>query len=289
VPATLFIVLSAARGGGSARPITFHPLGRGNRVIEWLGRFIVPHQTPGVVRTIVLVVVVGISVAVMLRPPARVAEMWADDQDGRVLILCTLLTVWVFVDVVLASQAFFDAAIWIGPRILSPIRGLLVACIVAVAYRTLAPYVRSSGATASVVAYAVVLTVAGWSAQRVWLFDARSTPKPTTVERYVERLPSDVVILSQDPTGLYLRAHRASFMVPQGIEYLTGKPNPHFEETVAEWGRVLRARGGYVLIRVGEFTFAPTYDDLARVMPLAFVARDGHEELYRVTVNVSSR
>jgi hypothetical protein len=289
VPVALFIGYAAARGGGSARPLALHALGGGNRVAEWLGRFVVPHQTPGALRTVLLIAIAGCTVAFAIRPPRRAVEMWADDENGRVLILCTLLTVWAFVDVVLASQTFFDAAIWIGPRILAPIRGLLIAAVVAVAYRTVTPYLRRVGAAAVVVLYALVLAFAGWSAQRVWLFDAVTTPGPTRIERYVEQLPRDVLVVSQDPTGLYLRAHRASYMVPQGIEYLTGRPNPHFADDVAAWGRVLGARGGFVVLVSGEFTFAPTYDDLERVVPLVLVARDGSQQLYAVDLAVSSR
>lgn len=224
--------------GSSVRVVAYPPIG-GGHVVEWLGRFLFPAGWSTTVRTIGLVT---------------------------------------FADVALASQAFLDPQVFIGPRQPAPIRGLLIATVVASAYRLLAPYVRASRAAIVLGACAFAFVADGWHLQHYCL-DTRA-PRPGDL-RVEKARPRDGLVVSDEPAPLYLVARRPSYALPERTDYLTGHANRHFDDDVRAWAALLRERGAYALL-VQMLLPTTTAADLSRYVDMEPVLRHQNKTLYAV-------
>jgi len=281
-PMLLAVAAVTAGGGESTRPLVYHPVaGNLQALVNFFGRLLFPQGWPAWLRTTGLLVVVCLVVVGAIWAPPRVARAWADDTRGRTLIYIVLLTLWAYVDVVMASRAFFDSKVPIDFRILAPVRGTFLAVVVAVAFRWLVPFTRPTRVIAGIGAWAFLLLVAGWSAQSKLLTRALPRESTSAVEAAVARLPRGTLIVSNAPDHVYVGSGRTSYALPIRHDYFTGDINADFERQVATWAELLRARGGAIDMADGFYELA-TIDDLQRYVPVRLVARDAHERLYEV-------
>lgn len=194
----------------------------------------------------------------------------------------TAIFIALYVVVLVATRSFLDITTRYGARLLSPIRGIVYAVLVAIAYRVLVAYLRKSVVILMLALPIALLVHADWGTERFWFDHAFSARRQTTAtERVLAALPRHSLIVTNAPFVAYLTAGRASFTLPQGRVFLTNKPNPAYKHQLAEWVRILRRRGGYGFF-IRQFVAITSPDELGQKVPVVLISRSGDESLYRI-------
>jgi hypothetical protein len=281
-PTLLFLIVERIAHGEGARPLSYHRIMGVDDVVAWLGRYLFPLSMTSWLRGGAALLVCGFVAAALVWSPARVGAAWTNDDHGIVLARVCGLFIVSFVGVLLITGMFFDRQARITPRLLAPARGIFLALVVALGYRWLAPYLHARRAQVFLAVAAVGLIWSGWSAQHHW-FDVNGARNDGPVDLAVRGLPSETMVLSQDPARTYMTDGRAAYYLPDRTIYLTGAPNRRFEQDMLAWAAMLNARGGYVEIDKG---FLPStvigIDELRRYVNLRLIADSGDRQLYEV-------
>ncbi|HEV7527169.1 MAG TPA: hypothetical protein VGP92_19595, partial [Acidimicrobiia bacterium] len=183
------------------------------------------------------------------------------------------------------TQTWLDTSTASDARLFAPVRGVVYAVAIAVAYRLLAPYLRAKAAAVAVGVLCAALVFTGWSNARTVIEGGAGRPQAlTTVERAVARLPANATIVTSTPDIVYLASGRRSFVLPSPLVYATGKPNRAFEADLSRWARQLATRHGYAFFETIPFLAvnSATATDLGRHVSLRLLVQSGDQSLYQI-------
>jgi hypothetical protein len=145
-----------------------------------------------------------------------------------------------------------------------------------------------AGAVAGFVALSVARAakVAGDGYEEGWGYSAESWRASPAVA-FVNALPHDAAVYSDDPYALLYLTQRDVHAVPHKIERRLGEANPDYERELADMRERLRATRGVVVIFErdrGEFVM-PVLPDLAAAMPLRERARFDDATVYTLAAH----
>jgi hypothetical protein len=272
VPLVVFLGWVTVRGGGSARMVQFHLAANNGRFFRFAGYSFFPFAGPNAWRTIGVVVVTA----------AFVAALWATRALRDDLYRAGVVYVVAYLVLVVLTRTFLDANTPFDARLLAPIRGIVYALGVALAYELLQRLTKPVWAAATIGVVALALVVANWGEQRK-LYDTMDVARlvRTPSEQALASLPKDALIVTNTPDVVWNRAGRASYMLPGRVTYITRARNANYERDLDEWKRVLAARPSYAFFGLAPIAGLPTAADLAPLR-LTPVVRSGDETLYRI-------
>ncbi len=269
----------AGRQGPNDRSVAWHLFGA-----EYLGqaarpvsRWLVPWPVPPVGLVLAVVLAAGLVVLVRRRPAAR--------SELSVLL-------WVFTGaylaVLLANRALTDATGRLDARFLAPLHVVAVLLAVPALHRRRLP--TPALVLAGVLVMGQLADAVAWTAGG--LTDAgigRRGYSAAALRRSaaVAEVQSDVLrpLYTNAVDGLFFLTGRAVTAIPAKKDYLTGKPNPHYDEELAAMRLALagatQARLLYVAVPFRR-SFQPTQAELEAALPLEVVARDAVATVYRL-------
>jgi hypothetical protein len=195
-----------------------------------------------------------------------------------------------YVVVLYLTATLFDAGISVEGRLLVPIQVTGAVLVVGLVYRAAA---RVGGVAVAVGAAVVVIVLCAWPGREIAQgFGTTSTvgllehgfpvPGRSELGAAVAALPRDAVVASTFPSTLYSASGHDVVFVPPRWDRMSGERNDRFHAQLAELGRVLGARHGYLALYPSPPKEFATYDELARAMRLVEVGRYSDGALYRV-------
>jgi len=242
-----------------------------------LGRWLAPWPGPPIGPVVALVVVVA-AVVFVRRHPSRPSATSA---------LPPLLAVFavVYLAVLVANRVLIDATGRLDARFLMPLHPIAILLVVPVVHRLRAERVVAIAAGALVVAQ-----VAGGLAWAAGGFTDDSVRRRGYTARAWRESPVVARVSLVDPTepvysngfdAVFFLTGRVVHPIPAETDYLTGRPNPRFDEEVA----AMRASGGllvYFDAVTARRSFLPSRAELERALPLEAVASDAVGTVYRL-------
>jgi hypothetical protein len=255
-------------GGSTPRPIAFHlhPHLIGD-LLSTAGAWFFPTDWPAWLTDSGAFVLLAIAVIVpfsggyfrLIRP--------ASGPPPEIQNLLRLAAIFLlsYLMVVLGSSTLLDASLSLDQRVLGPIQVvayLLLASLIywAVRSRTGAGVPLAPLAATGTIALLLVLPNVTLGYRQ--LDHPFPTPRPTPAMVALAKLPASDVIFTNEPSGVFLYAHRGSVLVPGRSYPITTGRNPDFKADVAYVGNLLRRRHGVValvpdlqapLVSVGQF------------------------------------
>jgi hypothetical protein len=282
VPIALFQVWSMALGAGPTRALAYHP-SREKTLLARIGRSFLPYRWSDQALWLgAAVVLLLIAVAAVWLPP-RARALWNDEEEASVLYRLTAIFVGSYLTILLVTLTFLDANTSFNARIVGPVRGFAAAALVAAIYRLASPYVRTSVLSALVFVAAASLLYLDRERQQFW-FDQAGRPPPaqTAAEKELAELPKDTIIVTDNPSTVYLTAGQRSFSLPLRTIFMTQEVNDDFAWEMSEWGEILNERGGYAFFTPQWGGQTATVKELDEHVDLRLVSRSGGEALYRI-------
>jgi hypothetical protein len=172
---------------------------------------------------------------------------------AEVKSLLRLLAIFLlsYLVVVLGSIALLDASLSLNQRVLGPIQVMAYLLLGSMAYwavRSRAP-ARMPFAPLSVALAIALLVGAPNVASAVQQLDHPfPTPQPTPAMAALAKLPAADLIFTNEPSGVFIYAHRGSVLAPVRRYVITTRPNPTFKADVEYVGTLLRRRPGVVAL-----------------------------------------
>ena len=282
-PMLLYLLWSAALGGQGTRTLAYHPA-RPSEIVDSFGRFLLPPSWPTTVRALGVAVVAAVVAVACFWIPRRVREYWTNDRV-RVQQLIAVMFIVLYVATVFATQTWLDRSTAFDARLFAPVRGVVYAVTVAVAYRLLAPYLRAKTAATVVGLLCAALVFTGWSTART-VIETGAGPAPvrTAAEEAIARLPDDATIVTSVPDIVYLASGRRSFVLPSPLVYSTGEPNHAYAADLSRWAHQLTTRHSYAFFETTPFLAvnSATATDLRRYVPLRLIVQSGDQSLYEI-------
>jgi hypothetical protein len=283
VPTLIFVAWGAWRGSGNARPLSYHPAPRNGDLVRTLGQYFLPFGWP-TWTLVLLLVALTVGIVLVALPGSRAGgAVWKTDDRARVLARVVAAFVVIYIATVVLSRTFLDISTPLDARLLSPVRGVAYALVLAVAYRLLADRVRVVGSVAVLTVLCLALVVTNWHDERATL-DYGTGPavvlSPTDLA--LRSLPKNTLIASNLAQAVSSRTNRNALNLPERKVYVTGKPNRAFEDELAQWAAILRSRPSYVFLIFPNIPAATQFGDLAKLVPLKLVSHTGIEYLYQV-------
>jgi hypothetical protein len=163
--------------------------------------------------------------------------------------------------VVLGSSTLLDATLSLDQRVLGPIQVVAYLLLVSLLYWAVrsradarplpahAPPARFSLAPLTVaVAVALLLVVPNVALVYRQLRHPFPTPQPSAGMVALAKLPTNDVVFTNEPSGVFIYAHRGSILAPVRSYPITTNPNSEFKEDVEYVGDLLRRRHGVVAL-----------------------------------------
>jgi hypothetical protein len=200
------------------------------------------------------------------------------DREATMLVRVLVLFAVAYTVVVVLSRDFLDVSIPIDARILSPLQPVAYLLAVALA----APVMRTWSATRRRVGVAGLAGLLGLIALqavaptidfvRVGPQRLEGSPGGVALDA-LRRLPPDALVVTLLAGWVSQYTGRATIRLPNRLDGLTNRPNPHFDADVREAAEILERRPStYVFLYPGAApgSFAGA-TDLARYVPLGVV------------------
>ncbi len=201
-----------------------------------------------------------------------------------VYVVMSLLALW-------ATATFFDASIPLEGRLLLPVQLGVVLLAPGLLYRAVRAW---STATIAVVVTAVFLVFCGWPWRTIargygttttpqLLADGWPTAKPSPLGVAVGKLPADALVAANFPATIYQNGGHDSVFVPPRWDLIAGHANHDVNRQLAELGRILARRQGYVALYSDSTKLFASEAQLRKAMNLETIGTFADGTLYRVT------
>ena len=153
--------------------------------------------------------------------------------------------------IILGSSTLLDASLSLDQRVLGPIQ--VVAYLILASLSHWAVRSRTGGgipiapfAVPVVVVLLLVLPNAMLAYRQ--LDHPFPAPRPTSAFTALAKLRISDLIFTNEPSGVFVYAHRGSVLAPVRSYIITTRPNPSFKADVVYVGNVLRRRHGVVAL-----------------------------------------
>ncbi len=156
-----------------------------------------------------------------------------------------------YLAVVVVSGSLLDASLSFDQRVLGPVQIAAYLVLLSVAYWSVRCRLRRRARTvavavASAVALLVVVPALPMGARQVRMALPPTVPSSAMVA--LTRLPPADVIVTNEPSGVFVDAHRGSILAPVHRDVITGQANPRFRSDLEYIGALLRQRPGLVVL-----------------------------------------
>ena len=169
--------------------------------------------------------------------------------NGRSLLRLLALFTLSYLVVVVGSSICLDASLSLDQRVLGPIQVTTYLVLISLLYWSLRSCLHSLPRRRqiwAVRAAALLLILPIVPAAVSQLRHPFLSPQPTAAMIALSRLPADEVVVTNEPSGVFVYAHRGSVLTPVSDYVTTGEPNPDFETDLSYVGRLLRQQPGVV-------------------------------------------
>jgi hypothetical protein len=153
--------------------------------------------------------------------------------------------------VVLGSSTFLDATLSLGQRVLGPMQVMAYLLLVSLLYwvvRSRTPASRALAPCVVAVVVALLLVVPNVALGYRQLRHPFPTPQPSPAMAALAKLPVGDVVFTNEPSGVFIYAHRGSIFAPARSYPITTNANPEFKEDVEYVGNLLRRRKGVIAL-----------------------------------------
>ncbi len=171
----------------------------------------------------------------------------------QVQSLLRLLAVFMlsYVMVVLVSSTFLDASLSLDQRVLGPVQFAAYLILMSLTYWA----IRSrwavgfrSGPLLVTVAVSLLLIGPNVSLAVRQLSHPFPTPVATRAMAALSKLPPGDVVVTNEPSGVFLFAHRGSVLTPVRTYAITTRPNTEFKKDVTYIGQLVKRHHGVVAL-----------------------------------------
>jgi hypothetical protein len=170
-----------------------------------------------------------------------------------VKLLLRLLAIFLlsYLAVVIGSIALLDASLSLNQRVLGPIQVaayLLLASLAYWAVRSRTPARLPYAPDFVALAIAVLIGVPNVALAAKQLDHPFPPARPSAAMVALAKLPAADLIFTNEPSGVFIYAHRGSVLAPVRRYVLTTRPNREFKADVEYVGALLRRRPGVVAL-----------------------------------------
>jgi hypothetical protein len=172
-------------------------------------------------------------------------------REARVVLRVSAIFIGTYLAVVVVSGSLLDASLSFNQRVLGPVQIAAYLVLLSIAYWSVRCRVRLGArpvavAVASAVALLVAVPAIPIGARQVGM--TLSPGVPSSAMLALTRLPSSAVIVTNEPSGVFVYAHRGSILAPVRSYVITGQGNPRFHRDLEYVGTLLRERPGVVVL-----------------------------------------
>jgi hypothetical protein len=153
--------------------------------------------------------------------------------------------------VILGSSTVLDASLSLDQRVLGPMQVMAYLLLVTLMYwavRSRIPVGNSFTLLIMPVAVTLLLVIPNAMLAYRQLGRPFPNPQPTPAMVALARLPTNDVIFTNEPSGVFIYAHRGSVLAPVRRYPINTDSNPAFKADVEYVGDVLRSRYGVVAL-----------------------------------------
>jgi hypothetical protein len=169
----------------------------------------------------------------------------------RVVLRLAAIFIGVYLVVVVFSGSFLDASLSFDQRVLGPVQIMSYLVLLAVAYWSIRCRVTHRArmvalAATGAVALLVLLPTSPVGARQLHL--ALPAPHPSRAMTALAALPASDVIVTNEPSGVFVYAHRGSVLTPVRRYIITDQGNPRFHQDLEYVGALVRRRHGVVAL-----------------------------------------
>jgi len=287
-PLVAWLAWAGRSGGADERTVAFHLLDGAylGQAARPLSRWVVPWPGPPVGPVLALALVTA---AVLARRRIRPEPSRPVSPALRHLPELLVAFAVCYLGVLVADRVLVDASGRLDARFLMPLH--------VVAILLIAPWVHARRARSGVVVAAGILVLAQVVAGVAWTvggvadrsitrrgYSAAAWRHSAVVARAGAEDPA-LPVYTNGYDALFLLTRRGGTPIPAEKDYITGRPNPRFQEELAAM-RADLARTGGLLVYFDAVTarrsFLPSRRDLERALPLQVVAADEVGTAYRL-------
>jgi len=153
--------------------------------------------------------------------------------------------------VILVSSTWLDASLSLDQRVLGPIQVASYLILLSLTYWS----IRSRWAVGfrfaplvGTLALSLLLIVPNFSPALRQLSHPFPTPVSAPAMAVLAKLPSRDVIVTNEPAGVFVYAHRGSVLAPVRTYAITTKPNADFKEDIRYIGHLVKSDHGVVAL-----------------------------------------
>jgi len=296
--AVLPLLVWVAAVGRTNRPVAFHwfDLGYWSTGLGSLARWVLPPFVPWPIRLAALA-----AMAVVAQRLVRGTAGGEGRPDPLPFLIATFTAC--YLALLLGDRLVVDDTGRLDARFLAPLHVLALVVLVPAAARAVAAggAGRLTATRLRVGAVALLglhgLQAITWVASGIGDtgVDRRGLSarawRESAVLAGVAALPPDTAVYSNAAEAVFLLTGRRTSSVPPHHDYLSGAPDPRYDESMRAMGGRLRAGGGVVVYFAPfEFRsrFLPTAAEVGRAVPLRVVATDAVATLYRAAATTAS-
>jgi hypothetical protein len=172
-------------------------------------------------------------------------------REARVVLRVSATFISAYLAVVVVSGSLLDASLSFDQRVLGPVQIAAYLVLMSVAYWSVRCRVSLRArpvavAVALAVGMLVVVPALPTGARQVRMVLPPTVPSTAMVA--LTRLPPSDVIVTNEPSGVFVDAHRGSILAPVRSDVITRQANPQFRSDLAYVGTLLRQRPGVVVL-----------------------------------------
>jgi hypothetical protein len=172
-------------------------------------------------------------------------------RETQVVLRVSATFISTYLAVVVVSGSLLDASLSFDQRVLGPVQIAAYLVLLSIAYWSVRCRVRLGArpvalAVASAVALLVVVPAIPMGARQVGMTLAPGVPSSAMLA--LAGLPSSTVIVTNEPSGVFVYAHRGSILAPVRSYVITGQENPGFRGDLEYIGTLLSERPGVVVL-----------------------------------------
>lgn len=225
-------------GGSSGEAFAWHPPGaeRLSDLLDLVGAwFLIPPSWPVPLRVLLVLAAVGVPTVVALRRSSA--------RPSSSLRAALIVTWWAYLAMLLVTMSVLDANVPVAQRTLAPLQPVLYLSLVA-AVPARRSAVVAVGALAAALAVPSILRL---PAGRDALAEAATTTTRADATA-AARLGDEAVIVTNLPSRAWFGTGASVLLLPDPVVVVTGEPNPDHHAELAAVGRLLRERGGAVVL-----------------------------------------
>ncbi len=258
------------------RKILFHPilLKRLKGAIATLSVWLSPEGVPPLLRALfLLIVTLGLGYVAYQK-----ALQKNEYKQIPTFLKVSALFLVMYALLLAISVSFFDASIYLNPRILSPTFVILVIMLIYLLDKAWGK--KPLYSQLIVGGICTILLISYPIRGGTWLWKAHKEGVGYTSKHYlslktvqwVQNLPKDIKIFTNHPTALYLLTNREMHIIPLKENPITQERNALYSKQLAEMEEQMRAHGALlVYIRGRKTTYLPNEEELKSALPLALI------------------